>query len=146
MKKLLFSLFVLVGAQSAFAQKTIRWSDLADVEFGEFYDRDRSEWSLEARFSEDIRALSNTNIEITGYVIPLDVSGEVYVLSAFAFSSCFFCGGAGPETVMGMDFADSPPELHTDDVIVVSGTLQLNVRPGAEFHYQLTDVKIVRRY
>ncbi|WP_189660804.1 DUF3299 domain-containing protein [Phaeocystidibacter luteus] len=139
-------LLCLCVSVSSVAQTTIKWADLEDVDFVEFYDRERSEWSLKAEFSEEILALDNQEVIITGYVIPLDVSGEVYVLSAFAFSSCFFCGGAGPETVMGLTFTDTPPQLKTDDVISVRGTLQVNVNPGLEFHYMLTDVVITKLF
>ncbi|NVK27724.1 MAG: DUF3299 domain-containing protein [Flavobacteriia bacterium] len=139
-------LISILTSISTAAQTTIKWADLEDVEFVEFYDRERSEWSLKAEFSDDVQALDNQEVVITGYVIPLDVSGEVYVLSAFAFSSCFFCGGAGPETVMGLTFEESPPQLKTDDVISVRGTLHINRNPGLEFHYMLSDVVITKQY
>jgi len=53
---------------------------------------------------------------------------HVYALSAFPFSSCFFCGAAGPESVMEILF-DSPQELLTDDVITVIGQIKLNSTP-----------------
>lgn len=146
MKKLFSILLALVISESIVAQAEVSWTELEDVTFEEFYDRDRSEWSLQAEFAEDIQSLEGTEIEITGYVIPLDVSGEVYVLSAFAFTSCFFCGGAGPESVMGLEFSESPGRMHTDDVISVKGTLRLNVNPGLEFHYMLDNVEITKKF
>lgn len=141
-------LLILVGftALSSYAQTTVKWSELEKVDFEEFYDRNRSEWSMRATFAGDVRALDGAEIEITGYTIPLEVSGEVYVLSAFAFSSCFFCGGAGPESVMGIDFKESPDRLNTDDVITVQGVLRLNRTPGMEFHYMLEDVELIRKF
>lgn len=146
MRAVLLTLTLLFTSLSAFSQKSIRWSDLDRVEFEEFFDRDRNEWALRGVFSEEVQALNNVEIEITGYVIPLDVSGDVYVLSAFAFSSCFFCGGAGPETVMGMHFTETPPRLKTDEVIKVKGILKLHSDPGLEFHYMLEDAEIIERY
>ncbi|NVK03292.1 MAG: DUF3299 domain-containing protein [Flavobacteriia bacterium] len=140
------TLSLIITSWASTAQTSIRWADLEQVGFEEFYDRDRSEWSMQASFSESVRDLNGVEIEITGYTIPLDVSGEVYVLSAFAFSSCFFCGGAGPESVMGLNFKESPDRLNTDDVIAVRGTLRLNRNPGLEFHYMLDNVELIRRY
>lgn len=141
-----YFLLLLLLPFNTYAQKAVEWKDLEDVEFEEFYDRDRSEWSMKAEFGDEVALLDGVEIEITGYVIPLDVSGEVYVLSAFAFSSCFFCGGAGPESVIGMDFKESPERLATDEVIQVRGTLRMNVNPGLEFHYMLDDVTLIQKY
>lgn len=140
------TLSIIITSWASEAQTSIRWADLEQVGFEEFYDRERSEWSMQASFSESVRDLNGVEIEITGYTIPLDVSGEVYVLSAFAFSSCFFCGGAGPESVMGLNFKESPDRLNIDDVIAVRGTLRLNRNPGLEFHYMLDNVELIRRY
>ncbi|HAR22174.1 MAG TPA: hypothetical protein DCR47_06385, partial [Cryomorphaceae bacterium] len=66
--------------------------------------------------------------KITGYVIALDAVSETYALSAFPFSSCFFCGAAGPESVLELDLKSSKVYL-TDDVITFTGLLQLNEDP-----------------
>ncbi len=138
--------FSLMLSFTSKAQERVQWSQLEDVRFVEYFDRDREEWSLEANYPDNIEALHQREIRITGYIIPLDVSGQVYALSAFAFSSCFFCGGAGPETVMGITFAEAPPILHTDDVVEITGTLLIARRPGMEFHYTMSNAKIVKRY
>lgn len=142
----LTSLLMLFIALPMNGQTTLEWSNLENVDFMEDYDRERQEWSLKAEFSEQIQGLNGQEIIITGYIIPLDVSGNVYALSAFAFSSCFFCGGAGPETVMGLEFTADPPRMHTDDVVQLKGTLELHRTPGTEFHYMLTNVEIIKRY
>lgn len=146
MKNLLsISIFLSLSTLS-FAQEVVKWEDLNKVEFVEFFDRERSDWSLKAEYSPEIIALNGTSIQITGYIIPLDVQGDDYALSAFAFSSCFFCGGAGPETVMGLSFKDSPDRMSTDDVVKLKGVLHVRELPGQGFHYQLDQVEIIRKY
>ncbi|TNE30618.1 MAG: DUF3299 domain-containing protein [Bacteroidetes bacterium] len=146
MKNFIHLLILLWLPLSAEAQQVIKWEDLNKVEFVEFYDRDRSDWSLRAEYSPEILVLDGTSVQITGYIIPLDVQGDDYALSAFAFSSCFFCGGAGPETVMGLSFQDVPDRMSTDDVVKLKGVLRVRELPGQGFHYQLDQVEIIRRY
>ena len=51
-----------------------------------------------------------------------------YALSAFPFSSCFFCGAAGPESVLELDLKHQQEYL-TDEVITFKGVLELNSDP-----------------
>ena len=53
-------------------------------------------------FSEEIKVLEGKTVEIKGYIIPVEgyKNHKEFVFSAFPYSMCFFCGGAGPETVM----------------------------------------------
>ena len=50
----------------------------------------------------------------------------IFVLSAMPFSSCFFCGGAGPETVAEVRMDKIPEDLSPDAFVKVKGTLKLN--------------------
>ncbi len=124
---------------------------LATTTFTEFYDSSKGIWSLEASYPESILSLQGKEVYITGYVgkevyitgyvLPVDNKGEIYALSAYPFSSCFFCGGAGPETVMGLEFASSPGRLPTDAVKTYSGKLILAPKPSNGFYFTLTNVK-----
>ena len=52
-------------------------------------------------FSDEVNALNGKEIIIQGFILPLDLTdGNYLILSAFPYASCFFCGNAGPETVM----------------------------------------------
>ncbi len=114
---------------------------LATTTFTEFYDSSKGIWSLEASYPESILSLQGKEVYITGYVLPVDNKGEIYALSAYPFSSCFFCGGAGPETVMGLEFATPPGRLPTDAVKTYSGKLILAPKPSNGFYFTLTNVK-----
>lgn len=144
--RILLAISALLFSICGIGQTTIKWSELGRVEFVEFFDRNTNDWSLEGKFSEGVQELNGQDVIITGYIIPLDVTGNTYALSAFAFSSCFFCGGAGPETVMGLQFREDPPRFKTDDVVKLRGTLTLNTRPGGGFHYLLTQVEVIQQY
>jgi hypothetical protein len=65
------------------------------------------------------------------------------VLSAFPYSSCFFCGQAGPESVIEIQFAKQYTGLRMDKIITVRGTLRLNADDILQLNYILEDVEIV---
>ncbi|MBE62471.1 MAG: hypothetical protein CMB89_08935, partial [Flammeovirgaceae bacterium] len=48
------------------------------------------------------------------------------ILSKFPYSSCFFCGGAGLESVVEVQFSLPPRHFKPDEVITVEGVLRLN--------------------
>lgn len=118
-------------------QQAISWETLSRVEFDEYFDRDLNEWMLQGRFSEEVKALNQQRVILKGYVIPLDVSGQEFALSAFPFSSCYFCGGAGPETVLKIELSTDAPSWETDDYVELIGRFILKSKPGLEFHYTL---------
>ncbi len=147
MKKLILLLLMTTAslgmAQSGTA-KIIDWKLLAKVDFEDKYYEDYEAWYLHPLFSEQVQKLDGKKVIIKGYVIPLDVEGGLYALSAYPFSACFFCGGAGPESVMSLKFEGKPRHFETDDVATFTGTLHLNDSNVDEFNYilkQATEVK-----
>lgn len=78
---------------------------------------------------------------ITGYLIPIDIEAQQYALSKNPFTSCFFCGGAGPETVIELRFAASPGRFATDEYVIIKGKLRLN-RSGSGLFFTLENAEI----
>lgn len=75
-------------------------------------------------------------------MIPLDVG--VYALSKYPYAACFFCGGAGPETIAGLHFSKSPKRYKTDDFVTLQGMLVLNDSDVDNFMYQMYAVEQVK--
>jgi hypothetical protein len=121
--------------------KLIDWKLLAKVEFKDHYFADFEAWYLVPEFSAEVKALNGQQVLIKGYMIPLDVEGDQYALSAYPFSACFFCGGAGPESVISLHFKEKTPRFDTDEYINVTGTLLLNTSDFDDFNYILKDCK-----
>lgn len=119
----------------------IDWKLLSKVDFKDHYFEDYEAWYLLPVFSDAVKKLDGQKIIIKGYVIPLDVEGGEYALSAYPFSACFFCGGAGPETVMSLKFTEKQKRLETDDFISFTGTLKLNATDFDSFNYILENAK-----
>ena len=117
---------LLIAGSSLAAQDRLNWSALETIEFTEVYDESMASWIQVPQWSDFQRnAWDGKVMKITGYAIVLDPVENIYALSAYPFSSCFFCGAAGPESVMELEFLN-PIDLVTDQVITVIGTLDLN--------------------
>jgi hypothetical protein len=116
----------LIAGSSLAAQDRLHWSALETIEFTEVYNESMASWIQVPQWSDFQRDTWNGKVmKITGYAIVLDPVENIYALSAYPFSSCFFCGAAGPESVMELEFLN-PIDLVTDQVITVIGTLDLN--------------------
>ena len=117
---------LLIAGSSLAAQDRLNWSALETIEFTEVYDESMASWIQVPQWSDFQRNAGDGKVmKITGYAIVLDPVENIYALSAYPFSSCFFCGAAGPESVMELEFLN-PIDLVTDQVITVIGTLDLN--------------------
>ena len=119
MKKIIVLLFVVLGFNAS-AQQVLPWEMLA-VPYSTTPDG-----LYEPQFPSWLDKYKNTEVIIQGYLVPVDVEGNQYALSRYAFSSCFFCGNAAPNTVVELVFKDRPDDLITDQFVVVKGTLVFN--------------------
>ncbi len=115
------------------------WKTLAKITFTKQYDELMGFKVDIPVFSEDILALEGEQIDIKGYIIPVEgyKGHREFIFSAFPYSMCFFCGGAGPETVMDV-FATDPID-YTAEQITLRGTLELNATDINRLMYTLND-------
>ena len=90
-------------AQNAANDEMYYWKILSKVKVKTSFDPKTQNMSYEPVFGKYIEQLQGKTIKIKGYIIPADLARGKMTLSAFPFSSCFFCGGAGPETVMEVE-------------------------------------------
>lgn len=66
------------------------------------------------------------------------------VLSKTPFNSCFFCGKAGPETVIIVGLEKEVPKYKIDEKIEVEGILVLNADDPFQFPFALIHSKIIK--
>lgn len=118
------------------------WKMLSSTTFSEYYDESKNIWTLEGIFSKPIEKLNGTEVSMTGYVLPLNAKESSYVLSAYPYSSCYFCGGAGPESIVGLEITDLKNIIKTDAVKTFSGILELKKRPKNGFYFTLTNARL----
>jgi hypothetical protein len=126
-KLALIVFFALFAWNTVDAQKKITWEDLEDVEFVEKFVEAVDAYYLFPKFGPSLKALAGKKVSISGFMLVLDTSGDFYVLSKGPFASCFFCGMAGPETIIEVQFKNkSHRKFKMDDKVTLTGTFRLN--------------------
>lgn len=136
----------LVTLSSAFvpvaAPIKLTWETLRDVTFKKKWYAEEQVYMLYPTFGPSVQKLSGKEVVITGYVLPVDLDANLYVLSAFPYSACFFCGGAGPESVMTLDFKKSTRKFKTDERLTFKGKLKLNADDIYQMNYILEAAEV----
>ena len=133
------SIVLLLVTQLGRAQELIDWQILSQVEFESRYYEEIDEYLWFPTFSETIKNLEGKRVQIRGFIIPVDLEAGLYVLSAYPYSACFFCGNAGPESVMSLKFKAKPRRFELDEIATFQGILKLNDSDVDEMNYILVD-------
>ena len=122
---------------------SITWKNLKDVKFKKKYFEDVGMVFLVPSFGESVKKLEGKEVTIKGYMIPTDVSGENYVISANPMSSCFFCGGSGPESMVEVNFKKKKNHFKTDEIRTIKGVLKLNEMDIEHMNFILNKAEII---
>jgi hypothetical protein len=127
LKQILTIAFFLAGANQLLAQTENGWTLIAKTKFDAKYNEKTSEYFLYPTFPDELKAKVGKEMTLEGYYLPLDIEGGAYIiLSKFPYSQCFFCGGAGPESIVEVTFKGKQPKFEADQFIKVIGKLKLN--------------------
>jgi hypothetical protein len=120
------------------------WRTLSKISYKKEYDELMGFKIDKPVFSEAVRSLENKEISLKGYIIPVEgyKSHKEFIFSAFPYSMCFFCGGAGPETVMEVEALEGVK--YSADAIVLKGILTLNDKDINRLMYKLTNARLVK--
>lgn len=78
------------------------------------------------KFEAKHKALDRKTVTITGYMYPLDEAKEhqYFMLSYYPIEVCFFCGGAGPESIIEINA--QKPIKYSSKKMTLTGQLRLN--------------------
>lgn len=121
--------------------KELTWKTLADVEYNEVYLEELDAFFWEPKFGDKVQAYEGEQIYITGYMIPVDIDANFFVLSRYPFAQCFFCGGAGPESVVDLRIVDKDRKFIQDERLTFTGKFRLNKSDVYELNYIIEDAK-----
>lgn len=82
------------------------WAVFARVKFKSTFFKEINEYFLVPTFSTELNTLAGKELTLKGHYIPFDLPANTntIILSKNPFTSCFFCGGAGPESVAEINF------------------------------------------
>ena len=147
---ILFFAFAVAVPSQLMAQKKNAWSTLTlmryERQFSE-HDGIGTNTGGGSKFRPLIEALEGEEIEVSGYIIPL--SGKKaqshLMFSMYPFANCFFCGNAGPETVMEVFMADNKKIEYTDDKVVLKGTFKFLGNRTDDVMFHLLDAELVKK-
>lgn len=129
MRFTLLLLSMALGLSPVAAQQQIQWEDLLDVQYSTTFDTEAGYVYMKPTYGPDLLALDGQEVELKGYVLPMDTDGKEYALSAFPYSACFFCGGGGKESILELRLASLDRHYQTDEVVTFRGIFRLNDDP-----------------
>lgn len=140
--------FLIIGLSIALGQPTLTaqdstWKTLSKITFTKKYDELLGFKVDVPVFGAEVKKLDGKEITLRGYMIPVEGyrSHTEFIFSAFPYNMCFFCGGAGPETVM--EVSSVTPVKYTTEPVTLKGILHLNDTDVNRLMYGLEKAKLV---
>lgn len=132
-------------AQIGFSQGNSTWSLLSLVTYEKQYNEIMGMEIDIPVVNPMVQKMNGQEIEVTGYIIPLEgkIEQSHFVFSAFPMSSCFFCGKAGPETAMEVDMGKQKKVKYSEEKITLKGILRVRKSDGMELMYKLEDAVLL---
>jgi len=135
-----------VWTESSFVPQTkpdtLTWKLLGIIKYVKKPAKDYPEGVMFPIINSTLKEKSKKKIAISGFIIPID--NVSYALSKNVFASCFFCGQAGPETIMGIKFKGATPKLKTDQFVTLEGIFRYNDNDVNDWIYHIDDAVIVK--
>lgn len=147
--RLIIVLLLMISFSQVDAQKDVKvdnvWKSLAKISYKKEYDELMGFKVDKPVFSESVKAMQGKEVTIKGYIIPVEgyKSHKEFIFSAYPYSMCFFCGGAGPETVMEVEAVEGVK--YSADAVYLKGNLKLNDKDINRLMYKLVNAKLVKQ-
>ena len=144
LKVLLFILTLLISL-SAVNKEPDLWALFSKTRFTERLNRELSMYFLYPTFPAELKAMDGKEIILSGFYIPLDFEDDrTIIISKFPMAQCFFCGGAGSESVAVAYLQVKPTKrFKTDQIIKIKGILSLNEKDVDELNFIINNAKII---
>lgn len=145
LKKIVSCSVLFLTCQLLHAQSSA-WENFARVKFNSKYQAEYGVSIQVPQFDWTIQLLVGKEVTLKGYFVPTDLqTPRSIILSRVPNASCFFCGGAGPETVARINFKQAIHKLKTDEILKVKGKLKLNDSDPREMSFILEDAEILEK-
>ncbi len=121
---------------------TLTWQLLINIDYVDIITEQYPQGVMNPVVNKKIKEMKGRYIKISGYSVPMDENS--YALSQNVMASCFFCGMAGPESVMGIEFKNEVPPLETDQFISLVGIFDYNDTNPEDWIYHIRDAELIR--
>ena len=139
----LIALIFFAGAEPSMAtQEKNFWHVLAEVSFTK---EKKDGYEIEVpSFSTHLKSWNGKKVKLKGYVIPVGEVGDEnkFMFSSLPFNVCYFCGAAGPETIMEVESSENVK--FTSQAIWMEGTLHLNEKDPDRHIYILKAANVIK--
>jgi hypothetical protein len=123
------------------AQLSLTWKELQLTQF-EIIAKGENTGLYKAKFQKSIKTYEDQEVVIAGFIVPMDIENNTYALSLNPFISCFFCGNAGPNTVIELTFENEQGKFLVDQYVIIKGVFKLNRDNPNELFFKITEAKI----
>jgi hypothetical protein len=133
---------VLLSSKQMQAQ-TLGWDAFSQVKFVKKFYKEEGLYVMTPVFDSKIKSLEGMEFSLRGYFIPTDFEGKFMIISKVPMASCFFCGGAGAESIAMVYTKAKPPKCKTDQILTIKGKLRLNDSNLDELNFILDEAVIV---
>jgi hypothetical protein len=122
---------------------TLSWKLLGQIKYVKKPSADYPEGVMYPVVNSTLKAKNSKTIVMSGFIIPID--NKTYALSKNVFASCFFCGQAGPETIMGLKFKNAGTKLKTDQYVTITGTFRYNDADVDDWIYHVDNAVVISK-
>lgn len=122
---------------------TLTWKLLGNIDYKKKPSKDYPEGVMFPVINATLKAKQGKPIVMSGFVIPIDEKS--YALSKTVFASCFFCGKAGPESIMGIKMKAGGQKFKTDQYVTLQGTFRYNDSDVEDWIYHIENAVIVKK-
>ncbi|MFP9098129.1 hypothetical protein ACLI09_03680 [Flavobacterium sp. RHBU_24] len=132
----------LASTSAAYAD-TLTWKVLAQIDYKKKPTKDYPEGVMFPVINPTLKAKQGRPIVMSGFVIPIDEKS--YALSKNVFASCFFCGKAGPESIVGIKLKNNGQKFKTDQYVTLQGTFRYNDTDVEDWIYHIENAVVVKK-
>ena len=147
MKRIFLLIAIAFVCCTVRAQQDIDWQLLSDIQWIPTYVAEFDDYYNMPKFSKKVKSLDNKEVTIRGFYVPVDAAGTMFALSAYPSNMCFFCNGAGLESVIEVTPKkgdSSMKHIATDKYIQLKGRLKLNQKEADHLMYILEETELVK--
>ena len=121
---------------------------LNDVKIRYFYSLKYDALFPKPKFGKELKKINGQTITIRGFFLPVDITGNVFVLSYNPMNTCFFCTGDGLQTIIELnplpEHLQRLKRLKTDNYFEIKGKLKLNADNYEHLIYIMDEVEFVK--
>lgn len=140
-----FYLALIVASVFVVDPVALNWVQLSDMTMEYRYNDEFGFDIPYPVFGDEIKALDGKEVTLEGFVLLIETEDEeIVILSKYPYSQCFFCGGAGPESVVDVLLLDDEKEhgLRMDQRVTFKGKLKLNIDDLDHLNYIFEDAEL----